>query len=54
MSLDATIRYLQRRTGALCNCHHPYCWIDTACHALRLRWRWVCDKHDAYILRIDG
>jgi hypothetical protein len=33
-----------------CNCHTLTCILDNLNHALGSHLRWICDRHDAYIL----
>lgn len=40
--------------GWWCNCRHWACRVDTFCHALHIKWSWVCNKHDARILGGDS
>lgn len=36
-----------------CGWWSPWCVIDTVFHELHVPWQWVCDKHDAAIMRFE-
>lgn len=34
-----------------CGCGTWWCFIDSACHMLHIRWHYACDRHDEQITR---